>query len=47
VWRLDAAWTPHTRHVRQDSDPGAHDEHGGEHGDSPNDALGASTEDTQ
>jgi hypothetical protein len=34
VWRLDAAWTPHTRHVRQDSDPGAHDEHGGEHGDS-------------
>ena len=34
VWRLDAAWTPHTRHVRQDSDPGGHDEHGGDHGDS-------------
>jgi hypothetical protein len=32
VWRLDEAWTPHARHARQDSDPGAHDEHGGEHG---------------
>ena len=32
VWRLDSAWTPHARHVRQDSDPGEHDAHGGEHG---------------
>ncbi|MGO8958701.1 MAG: DUF3631 domain-containing protein [Streptosporangiaceae bacterium] len=28
-----SACSPHARHVRQDSDPGEHDAHGGEHGD--------------
>jgi hypothetical protein len=36
VWRLDAAWTPHTRHVRQDASAGEHGANGGEHGESEN-----------
>lgn len=31
VWRLNEAWTPHARHGRQDTSPGGHDVHGGEH----------------
>ena len=32
VWRLDEAWTPHARHVRQDTSAGEQGIHGGEHG---------------
>jgi hypothetical protein len=34
VWRLDETWTPHARHARQDTSPGRHGTHGGEHDES-------------